>query len=852
MQDGLHTVDQIKWAVTKILPAVYDDSLSYYEVLCRVVEKLNEVIDDENTQDETIAEILNNLETINGEIEDIDEFINSITETIDDTLKDYDGYANDKVLGVVNGEIRWVNKGGGGGTDDYEDLENKPQINGNELIGDKSTAELGINDVPSGGTTGQVLTKTSDGYGWSDLPSSGDMYASDYDPNDVVKDAGGIIDYVDDKLEEKQDIIVKTAENSPDESSFDVVMPDAVKGPVMSSKIKGKTVAWNQLIDPNDYAVAAVADLTWTKNNEKVTVNGTSNGNGVYNFGDTSSFVQGHKYYIAGCPIGGTSSTYYLRITGTTNYFEYGDGAIITFNNTPSATEYVRAYVLSGTTVSNITFTPQVIDLTAEGYTSAETTDVATFKAAFLKRMGYPLPQYIPYDAGSMKNVDGEYRLRGRNIWDEEWELGGIDDSTGQNVTDNTKIRSKNYVRVISGETYYGKSTGTMGVRFYDANKQFLSTVNGTDRTFEIPSNAIFLRFQIADTTTYANDICINLSDPSINGQYFPYYNGGSIDCSAAPLNGVGTAQDEVDYATGERVTKAPIIDLSTLAFAHDGTRWYATAPVGIKLPPSNNYVANIIAAKYVAYSLNYMATNTVVGIGVATNGNIYIYDSVSNTPSGELCYELATPVSSTETPQPLETQYGYNVLEPVSGGVQSAEVEVDYAHSCEWLFEKLENIEGEWKLHKPIDMENVDTILLSDLPDNYNELLIKIKGTFDSENSCYIVNNGTSNGKFDFCATKTDGTNLTRTSGVYGDGYYTSEYDNDLFIEIKLKKKLINTKDETDRVMYYGTINLFGAIDTDYGDNAIGPIVIIPDINGTDLLSVTYLNNMSGEIWYK
>lgn len=28
----------------KVLPLVYDDSLSYYEVLCKVVHKLNEVI----------------------------------------------------------------------------------------------------------------------------------------------------------------------------------------------------------------------------------------------------------------------------------------------------------------------------------------------------------------------------------------------------------------------------------------------------------------------------------------------------------------------------------------------------------------------------------------------------------------------------------------------------------------------------------------------------------------------------------------------------------------------------------------------------------------------------------------
>ena len=33
---------------------------------------------------------------------------------------------------------------GGGGTSDYEDLANKPSINGNQLTGNKTTAQLGI------------------------------------------------------------------------------------------------------------------------------------------------------------------------------------------------------------------------------------------------------------------------------------------------------------------------------------------------------------------------------------------------------------------------------------------------------------------------------------------------------------------------------------------------------------------------------------------------------------------------------------------------------------------------------------------------------------------------------------
>ena len=51
--------------------------------------------------------------------------------------------------------------GGGGGTTDYNDLSNKPSINNVTLSGNKTSSALGIHEIPSGGSTGQVLTKSS-------------------------------------------------------------------------------------------------------------------------------------------------------------------------------------------------------------------------------------------------------------------------------------------------------------------------------------------------------------------------------------------------------------------------------------------------------------------------------------------------------------------------------------------------------------------------------------------------------------------------------------------------------------------------------------------------------------------
>lgn len=54
-----------------------------------------------------------------------------------------------------------VDRGGGGGVSDYNELSNRPQINGVTLTGDKSASQLSIHDVPAGGSAGQVLTKQS-------------------------------------------------------------------------------------------------------------------------------------------------------------------------------------------------------------------------------------------------------------------------------------------------------------------------------------------------------------------------------------------------------------------------------------------------------------------------------------------------------------------------------------------------------------------------------------------------------------------------------------------------------------------------------------------------------------------
>lgn len=62
-----------------------------------------------------------------------------------------------------------INMGGATGTSDYTELENKPKINNVELVGNKTTSDLGINEMPisDGAAVGSILTHTANGDAWA-------------------------------------------------------------------------------------------------------------------------------------------------------------------------------------------------------------------------------------------------------------------------------------------------------------------------------------------------------------------------------------------------------------------------------------------------------------------------------------------------------------------------------------------------------------------------------------------------------------------------------------------------------------------------------------------------------------
>ena len=107
--------------------------------------------------------------------EALDAAIEALNEAIDATHNIPAGGTQGKVLAKASDDdydVTWVSQSGGsGGTSDYTDLTNKPQIEGVTLTGNKTASELGLakaTDIPSvpvqsvNSKTGEVVLSASD------------------------------------------------------------------------------------------------------------------------------------------------------------------------------------------------------------------------------------------------------------------------------------------------------------------------------------------------------------------------------------------------------------------------------------------------------------------------------------------------------------------------------------------------------------------------------------------------------------------------------------------------------------------------------------------------------------------
>lgn len=482
-------------------------------------------------------------------------------------------------------------------------------------------------------------------------------------------------------------------------SEQEFIQQEATGGPAQLLKVYGKSVVNNQMVKNGDFSTS---DLFWNNQgynsllsiaNGYLVVEATRTA-GVWIHYRERELVGGHKYLFLLSVYSAVSCDLTLRLTYSgSNIVNYSLGAITTASAQKALIADMPAdpFDFSLYTTGNINIGDKFyfdyifeIDLTLLYGEGHEPTSVAQFLADY--------PTYNPtYDPGSLQsNKTAELRAERIpviNVWDEEWEPGSINYTTGQETSPAGYFRSKSYIPVSPGDTLYITNPNAANISFYDENKIFFNTgmsyINKRNTTFIVPNNAAFLRFATAGTT-YNHDICINLSDPAINGQYFSHWRsslalnlstltgklngeGASVVVFPDGLRGVGTDRDKAYGSTGE-VARA-VVDLGTLNWAKNsdprGTYFWARIP-NAKAVAGYLVAPNAICANYQVVSGANRANKTICQYNPDTSDEWMIYDSVYDSADAAtfkaamsgvmLDYPLATPLTYTlDTPLPTD-----------------------------------------------------------------------------------------------------------------------------------------------------------------------------------------------------
>ena len=418
---------------------------------------------------------------------------------------------------------------------------------------------------------------------------------------------------------------------------------------------------------------------TGSVSNGVLTVTGAVGRNGVKQ-SQKPDLVEGHKYY----------STF--RYTATVETQAYVISApVLPITNVMTKYETVANYNGSA---GNIDFFPRangaegdiqladvyVIDLTTMfGSTIADyiySLETATAGAgvAKLKEWGFFTEDYYEYSEPTLRSVEGlqSKKTVGWNQWDETTEKGYYDTITGEKESSNNWTCTKGFIPVLPNTDYYCKitvpSSGSFGaVLFYDGDKNLISFVSNSTRiantVFTTPENARYMTMY-SSSTWFQDGVCINLSDPTRNGQYEPYESHTYSLDSEVVLRGVPKLDSnnqlyfdgDIYPSDGNGSRKYALVDLGELNWVYDSShQFFYHNNSGRK---SNG---SFVCDRYAFGGDKSDGQMDSVSTGVYSHGTyIYVKDTSFGTDATAfktamsgvyLLYELATPTTFTAQP---------------------------------------------------------------------------------------------------------------------------------------------------------------------------------------------------------
>ena len=256
------------------------------------------------------------------------------------------------------------------------------------------------------------------------------------------------------------------------------------------------------------------------------------------------------------------------------------------------------------------------------------------------------------YNLGEIINFTPKaIETTGLNQWDEEWELGSINNEGETYNT--TSIISKKFNRILPNTTYHlcykGDTTQILNavqIGYWDSNKDYIDRFYVTNKSFTTPTNAAYFKISTntsSNITTYNNDICINISCDR-NGEYEPYKKGTN-DLTWIKkyfqngMKSAGNVRDEIRYneykKQWEAVQRIGEVDLGSLEWTLRTGLSKPLLQCATLMDRQLGPVFNAICAKYTTYSETHASAGNVADrIGdkmiaayySQSNTNTYIY----------------------------------------------------------------------------------------------------------------------------------------------------------------------------------------------------------------------------------
>lgn len=265
-----------------------------------------------------------------------------------------------------NGTIHSV----GGGTADYNSLENKPSINGVELFGNKTTSDLGINQA-----IGNKLDKTGDSKD-NTVTFTQESERSNITSNEKHSTIFGKIakwfsdlktvafsgSYND--LSNKPTIPTKVSELENDSG---YATDEELKKTTELAALNKQTLGYGKKnLLKVTAATRTIKGITFTVNSDgSVTAKGTNDGTGASIFITGTVKLKKGTYIVSGCPKNGHSDTYRVDLRYGSAYdkilpgiYDIGNSKIFTLTEEMELAYCAR--IGDSTAYNNLTFYPMI------------------------------------------------------------------------------------------------------------------------------------------------------------------------------------------------------------------------------------------------------------------------------------------------------------------------------------------------------------------------------------------------------------------------------------------------------------------------------------------------------------